>query len=163
LIGQRPVDPLSSACDEDWIIEKIRQRNQTVEIVRPALPTLTRAAQPSTFRPEILPDFLHMSREAVSLDLKLPFQPALRPHGGKRQEPVRSSRQRSPVFHCALLGCGKNPEEELKSILRIGFTTIDQGPFVRSPLHTYRGSVSKRKTEACGSSKLRPRDSAVRR
>jgi len=99
LIGQRPVEPLSGACDEDRIIEQIRQRNQTVEIVRPALPTLTRAAQPSTFRPELLPDFLNMSGEAVSLDLKLPFKPAPWPHGGEGQEPVRSGSQRGPVFH----------------------------------------------------------------
>ena len=34
----------------------------------------------------------------------------------------------------------------------MGFITIDRGPFVLCPLHNYRGSVSTRKIEACGSS-----------
>ncbi len=34
----------------------------------------------------------------------------------------------------------------------MGFITIDRGPIVLCPLHSYRGSASTRKIEPCGSS-----------
>ena len=75
-IGERPVHPLGDFGLELGILQKIGQRDETVQIIRPDFPVFAFTAQPGALRPKIGEHFLQVSGKTVGLNLELVFQPA---------------------------------------------------------------------------------------
>jgi len=75
LVVQSPVDPLAGFGDEFGIVEEIGERDEAVEIVGAALPTLALATQPGAVGGEVGPEFVNVAGQSVALDLELLEQP----------------------------------------------------------------------------------------
>src|SRR5436190_10814590 len=82
LVSHRPVHPASRLADQPLVLEQVRQRNQPVEKVRPALPTFARA---SAVRADVGPEFIEMAAQPVRLDAELAREPATRPDRTEQQ------------------------------------------------------------------------------
>ena len=64
LVVQRPVNVFLRLCLQPRLVEKVCERHQAVEKVRPALPRLTLAAQPSAVGANIRPRFIEMPSQS---------------------------------------------------------------------------------------------------
>ena len=85
LARQNPLDVIHRAGLQLLVVQSPRERNQTVQIVRRALPAITLATQPRAAVAYVRPDLPKLSGDALCLRLHLRAQPALRADRAQRQ------------------------------------------------------------------------------
>ncbi|MPN16626.1 hypothetical protein SDC9_163971 [bioreactor metagenome] len=94
LTCEHPLNPQLRFCLECIIVQRIRQRHESVEIIRPALPVFARAAQPAGASAEVFPNLVDVPRQPVFLRDELAQKPAARRNAAEVRGCEREGRRK---------------------------------------------------------------------
>src|SRR5713226_4774762 len=98
LAGKRPLDPRLRFGDQAFIFEQIGQRQQSIQVVWPALPAFATPAKPAALRSHVRPELVKVPAQPLCLNLKLVAQPPKRLNRAERKSEESGWAERRAVL-----------------------------------------------------------------
>ena len=108
LVSQGPFQEALGNGFEAGVVEKVRERDEAVEVIGATFPGFAGAAEPAGVGADVGPGFAEVAAEAVGLDLKLGAKPARGADGAERKRSEYAGKERSAGADWRLRrGCGR--------------------------------------------------------